>query len=301
MPATPGMPAGALSSYDDYPVIFQAADAASGLGQRFYLRALLARLLLALLAATATAFTVRIGPKQIDVFAIVTMAAFVAALAVDIVILQDRPNRVWYQGRALAESVKSLTWRYAAGGMPFPMEMSSQQADLLLLQRVRELRRDLPDLPLVPIQGDEISGPMRALRHSSLDNRKQAYLDGRIADQQGWYASKAVFHQRRAVLFRSLTLILEIAGVFGALAKAIGVFDFGLAGIAAAAVACLAAWSATRQHATNANAYSLAAHELGVVREHLRRAPDETAWATAVADAEAAISREHSTWRSSYH
>lgn len=297
MSATPG----ALSSYTDHPAVFQAADAASGLGQRFYLRALLARLLLALLAATATAFTVRIGSKQIDVFAIVTMAAFVAALAIDIVILRDRPNRDWYQGRALAESVKSLTWRYTAGGLPFPIEMSSQQVDLLFLQRLRELRRDLPDLPLGPAQDDEISGPMRVLRHGSLDDRKRAYLDGRIADQQDWYASKAVFHQRRAALFRSLTVILEVAGAFGALAKATGILDFALAGIAATAVACLAAWSATHQHATNAYAHFLAAHELALAHEHLSGAPDETVWATAVADAEAAISREHSTWRSSHH
>jgi hypothetical protein len=287
-------------SYDDHPASFQAADAASVLGQRSYLRAVLARLLLALLAAMAAAFTLRIGSKQTDIFAIVTMMAFVAALAADVMILQDRPNRIWYQARALAESVKTLTWRYVAGGLPFPADTDSQETDSLFLQRLHELRRDLPDLPLVPSQGDEITEPMRVLRHSSLDDRKRAYLNDRITDQQLWYAAKGAFHKRRAALFGSLTVILEAGGVFGALLEAIGVLNFDLAGVAAAAVACIAAWSATRQHATNANAYTLATHELGLARENLRRARDETTWVTAVADAEAAISREHSTWRSSH-
>jgi len=299
VPATPWVPAGLLLSYADHPAIFQA-DAASLHGQRSYLRAVLTRLLFALLAAAAAVFTVRIGSKRTDIFAIVTMVAFMAALAVDVMMLRDRPNRIWYQGRVLAESVKTLTWRYVTGGMPFPADMSSTQADSLFLQRLHELRRDLPDLPLVPSQGDEITEPMHALRYSSLSHRKHAYLNDRITDQQRWYTSKAEFHKKRAALFRALTIILEAVGVFGALAKATGLVNFDLAGIVAAAVASLTAWSATRQHATNANAHTLATHELGLARETLRRVQDEAAWARAVADAEAAISREHSSWRSSH-
>jgi hypothetical protein len=215
-------------------------------------------------------------------------------------VLHDRPNRIWYQGRALAESVKTLTWRYAACGAPFPADLDIRTADSLFLRRIDELRRDLPDVRLVPTRGDEISETMRALRRGLLDERRHAYLVGRIKDQQDWYAAKATFHQRRVTLYRALAVVLEVTGVLGALLKAIGVVDFDLAGIAAAAVAGLAAWSATRQHTTNANAYALATHELGLVRERLKQIVDEEEWAAAVADAEAAISREHSTWRSSH-
>ena len=91
-------------------------------------------------------------------------------------------------------------------------------------------------------------------------------------------------------------LCMEVVGIAGALAKAFGVVNFDLAGIVAATVSAFAAWTATRQHGATATAYVLASHELAVIRDLLDRDLDEHQWSAAVADAESAVSREHTMW-----
>lgn len=283
--------------HGDFPGLFQAADEASMRGQNTYLRALRMRLILSVLAAVCGAVTISFGPT--DIAALGTALFFVGALGVDALVFHSRPDQTWYQGRALAESSKTLTWRYAVGGAPFPLGLPAEKADQLFVDRLAELQGDLGGVPLLPTRAAVISDRMRALRAAPLAERAAAYLTGRIENQQSWYADKARFHQRRASLYRRLVLLCEIAGVAAALARAISVVRFDLAGIIAATVAALAAWSSARQHTTTAQAYVVATHDLGLAREQLQHRSDEAAWAAGVADTEAAISREHSTWRSS--
>jgi hypothetical protein len=284
----------------DYPGLFQAADRASMRGQRSYLRSLGARLLLAMLAAVSAAFTVRVGGAGIDAAAVVTALAFVAALVLDVSMLRARPGKAWYEGRALAESAKTLTWRYAVGAAPFPVGLAADDADRLFAERIRALQRDLPEVPMPPNRGGVISERMRRLRAAPLAERRRAYLAGRIRDQQRWYADKAEYHRRRAGLFRAVGLLLELVGVVAALAKAVGLVRFDLAGIVAAAVSGVAAWLSAHQHGTTATAYVLATNELSVIGELLGHDLPEAEWAAAVDDAEGAISREHTMWRASH-
>ncbi|RCW45843.1 uncharacterized protein DUF4231 [Halopolyspora algeriensis] len=284
--------------HHDYPGLFQAADAASLRGQRSYLRAVRARLVLSVLAATSAAITITVGVA--DIAAVGTALFFVSALGIDMLVLRGKPNEAWYQGRALAESTKTLAWRYVSGGAPFPRSLDAAEADRMFIERLGALHRDLAAVRLLPTLSAVISERMRELRAASLPERRKVYLAERIQEQQSWYADKAVFHQRRADIYQALVLSFEIAGVAAALAKAFGAITFDLSGIIAATLAAFAAWSATRQHTTTANAYIVATHDLALARERLRHCTDEHQWANAVADAEAAVSREHSTWRSSH-
>lgn len=283
---------------EDHPGLFQAADQASLTGQRRYLRAVRTRLILSVLAAVSAAFTLKV--EAVDWAAVATALCFIGTLGVEVLVLRGRPSQAWYQGRALAESTKSLTWRYVVGGQPFPPDLPPAEVDQRFTQRLEALRADLAAVQLVPTHAPAISGAMRALRTSSLPDRREAYLVGRIDDQRTWYADKALFHERRAGRYQTLTMAFEITGITGALARAFGVVPFDLAGIVAAVVAALAAWSTTRQHTATAEAYVVANHELGLIRERLNHHTTDDTWADAVADAEAAISREHSTWRSSH-
>ncbi|GGI95240.1 membrane protein [Saccharopolyspora subtropica] len=280
--------------HGDYPGLFQAADAASLHQQRSYLRGVRFRLVLTVAAAVLAAFTLRIGGAGIDVFALGTALAFVGAMVIQLALVGSRPDQVWYEGRALAESVKTLTWRYAVAAQPFPA--GDEQADVEFVKRIQAMHRDLPNVHLGPTTAPPISERMRELRAAPLAVRKEAYLTGRVLDQQDWYATKAVYHQQRARIYRTTMLVMEVVGVAGALAKATGVVDFDLAGIVAAMVSAVAAWTATRQRAATATAYVVASHELGVIRDLIDRDLDEQQWSAAVVDAESAISREHTMW-----
>lgn len=280
-------------AHEDYPGLFQAADAASVQQQRNYLRTVRFRLALTVMAAVFGAFPLA-GSSRIDAFAVCTALAFIGVMAFEMAEASNRPDRTWYESRALAESIKTLTWRYVTGAEPFPI--TSESTDDEFVDRVRGFQRDKPGVPL-PSTGLTITKAMQALRAAPLAERKEAYVSGRVRDQQQWYANKALHHQRRARIFRSAMLVMEVVGISAALAKAFTLLDFDLAGIVAASISALAAWNSTHQHGTNATAYMTASHELTMARDQIGREPDEQQWSTAVVGVEAGISREHTMWR----
>lgn len=279
-------------AHEDYPGLFQAADAASVQQQRNYLRTVRFRLALTVAAAVFGAFPLFVG-NRIDAFAVCTALAFIGVMALELAEAGNRPDKTWYESRALAESIKTLTWRYVTGAEPFPT--TSERADDEFVDRVRGLQCDKPGVPL-PSTAPTITDAMRALRAAPLAERKEAYLAGRVRDQQQWYANKALHHQRRARIFRSAMLVMEVVGIGAALAKAFIPLDFDLAGIVAAGVSALAAWNSTRQHDTTATAYVMTSHELTLVRDQIGRDLDEQQWSAAVVGAEVGISREHTMW-----
>jgi hypothetical protein len=284
----------------EMPGLFQAADGASGKGQHSYFRSTALRLALAVLAAISGAVTLEVPSRGIDAAAIVTTLAFVGVLGADVFELQTRPSVGWYQGRALAESVKTLTWRYAVGGAPFPVDLATEEAENRFLHRLRLLLRDLPSVVPAPSRAPAITTAVRELRGRSLAERRQAYLVGRINDQRDWYAGRAEEHGRRGNRIQTAGLLLEVVGVAAALCEVLRIVTFDLAGIIAAMIAALAAWMAGKQYCANATAYTLASHELAIIHTLLERPVPEAEWSELVADAEAAISREHTTWRASH-
>ena len=281
-------------AHDDYPGLFQAADAASVQQQRTYLRTVRFRLVLTVAAAACGAASIPVGAAGIDVLALGAAVAFVGVMAVELAEASSRRDRSWYASRALAESIKTLTWRYVSGAEPFTT--NSDSADSEFVERLSTLHRDMPDVPM-PSTAPTITGTMRAMRAAPLVERKQAYLTGRVIDQQDWYANKALHHQRQAGIFRTAMVIMEVVGIGGALVTAlVPSIDIDMAGIVAAAVSALAAWNSTHQNDTTATAYVQASHELNLIRERLDRDLDEQQWSDAVIDAETAISREHTMW-----
>lgn len=284
---------------EDLPGLFQAADQAAVGGQRSYLRSYGLRLVLAVVAAVCAALSLRVGAHRTDLAAIGTALAFVCILTLDIGLLSARPNRTWHEGRALAEAAKTLAWKYAICGAPFDHALTESAADARLIERTWHLQHSFPEVHLEPTTGATITDRMRELRGSAFAQRKQAYLEHRIYDQQRWYAAKSKTHRRRGNQLRTVALILEIAGISAALAKAFNTIDFDLAGVVAAAIAGIAAWSSARQDERVAAAYATTSNELALIAETIRNAGEDD-WADAIADAEEAINREHALWRASH-
>lgn len=80
-----------------------------------------------------------------------------------------------YENRLVAESVKSLSWRYAVGRAPFEVRQteSPQAADELFSQPLSGVIRDASHVPLPdPTQGThQRTEGMRALRSAPLETR----------------------------------------------------------------------------------------------------------------------------------
>jgi SMODS and SLOG-associating 2TM effector domain 1 len=144
------------------------------------------------------------------------------------------------------------------------------------------------------------SGVMREVRALPFDERRSVYLSQRIQDQEGWYAEKAASNAKRANFWTVSTVALEFAGLIGGVVKAVSEVNVDLLGVFAAAAAGATAWVQAKQHQKLATAYGVASQELATVATELEAVNDESTWARFVTEAEEAISREHTLWRSSH-
>jgi hypothetical protein len=228
--------------------------------------------------------------------------SFGSAFVVEMYLWRTRPERAWYDGRAGAESAKTLTWRFMVGGRPFEKdERSEEEVETLFLDRVREVIGALRSVPLVASvpAATQITDRMRELRSRPLDERRQAYLDWRIGDQQGWYAAKAAANEKQASRWTLLLTALEGTALLTAILMASGAFQFDFLGVGATAIGVAAAWMQARQYQTLAAAYSVAAQELAEIRSRGDLVKEEESWAEFADQSEEAISREHTLWRAS--
>jgi hypothetical protein len=286
-----------LWSRADYPALYLAASDKSRHGRNRFIRATAIRLIALITAAIGGAASWQV--RGSDVFGWIGLISFLTAIGVESYILSTHPERDWYEGRAAAESVKTLTWRYVVGSSPFDLTLPSDDVDKLFLRRLNEVLTDLGRLAIPPARpGGQITSQMRQVRALPYKERKIAYAKERVQKQRDWYGKKAKENDRKAHTLLLLTLMFELGGVIGAALKAFGVLQVDLLGIVAAGASGLAAWSQTRQYWSNARAYSVATHELASIDSEIGGV-QEADWSQFVNDAEEAISREHTLWRAS--
>ncbi|MEO8694476.1 MAG: DUF4231 domain-containing protein [Acidimicrobiales bacterium] len=295
---------------NDLPAVFRAADAATAAAQHQVVRRTQLQIA-ALIGAAAVGSLGSFRPKSGSNWASIVgadatwigIAAAGLLLGGAFIRLQGLGEfeKRWYEGRALAESAKTLAWRYAVGAVPFRLDQAD--ADKLYISRIRAIITDSDSVILrsaVRIDSSEITPAMRELRAAPLDVRRETYRVGRIDDQMTWYRTKAQHNEKRSSQWSTVALFFEAGGIFSGILLAAEVISFNLLGLVPTVGSGIIAWVKLRQHATLARAYSLTAFELSAVSSLIDSIGTEDDWARFVEDAEGAISRESTMWAASH-
>jgi hypothetical protein len=281
------------------PALFHAADRSSLAAQRRYLGVLGANLAAMIGGGVVGAWSGS-SPDVMATLNLVVAAALVFGLILTAFLLQTKPDQQWYGARAIAESVKSIAWRYMAGADPYPRALPDRQADELVLRQIGDiLRAPSPGGAALGdgAAGDEITPRMREVRSQELSARTAIYLRDRLQTQRSWYEGKARSNARAATGW-----LLAVAGAqfLGAAASVAMIrwpqFPFDVGSVLASLAAAAMAWLEARRCQELAAAYGLAAHELGLAEARARHVTGEAELAAFVADAESAISRAHTMW-----
>jgi SMODS and SLOG-associating 2TM effector domain 3/SMODS and SLOG-associating 2TM effector domain 1 len=282
----------------DFPALYRSADRESERAQRSYLRSLRVRLVALVVAAFGGALTVT-TPGGFQIGGGLAFLAFACALGAELFLATTSPLTTWYEGRAAAESAKTLAWRYMVRAEPF--DVDAPDIDKQFLAQTYSLLQDLRSISLGTGEPDahQISDKMRQVRALGFDERRKVYLADRIADQQRWYSEKARWNDRQARVWALVSIVLQIAGLIGGALKAFGWINFDLLGFLAAAAGSVMAWFEAKQHRNLATAYGIASQELASIASELPTMNSEERWAAFVSQAEEAISREHTLWRAS--
>ena len=282
----------------DFPALFRSADRESQRAQRSYLTSLRVRLGSLVVAAFGGALTLTTA-GGFQVGGGLAFLAFACALGAELFLATTSPLTTWSEGRAAAESAKTLAWRYMVRAEPF--EVDDVDVDKQFHAQTYSLLQDLRSISLGTEEpaAQQITDKMRHVRALDFNERRQVYLANRIADQQRWYSEKARWNDRRARGWVLVSIVLEIAGLIGGALKAFGWINFDLLGFLAAAAGGVMAWIEAKQHRNLATAYGIASQELASIASELPTLNGEERWAAFVAQAEEAISREHTLWRAS--
>lgn len=287
--------------HKDLPPLYHAADQSSAQQQARFLTATKFRLGAVVAAAFSGLFVWKFGPSPVDWAGVVGAICFGIALLVEVYVRTSKPERTWYEGRAAAESVKTLCWRYMMDAEPFIREQQPVEADELFLRQLDDVLDVVKDLEVVAdvTVGAQITDCMRAVRTAPLAERKKIYEQNRVGEQQAWYLQKAQWNRDRANRWSIAMLVVEAVGIVAATLKAVGSIEGDWLGLASAVVAAMSAWLQSKQHQTLATAYAVTALELASVRSRIQHQVSEADWAKFVSDAEEAFSREHTLWKAS--
>lgn len=277
----------------ELPRLHSAASQASQTEQRNYLRLLRLQLAFPLLAAT-TALLATGKPGAVAVSLL-----FLGGLAASVAMQLRRPERAWFDGRVVAESVKTLAWRFAMRVSPFSGGADDPAARTLMETRVREVLKERTEIAgriASQAAGSLVTTRMAEIRSMDWQGRRAIYLRERLHNQLGWYTKRGRENGRLARRWLWIVTGLQLMGVVLAVLRAADIVEVNVFGILSSAIGAAVAWLQAKRHQDLARSYGLAAFELGILEDKVREAVAPAEFEELVGQAEEAMSREHVAW-----
>jgi hypothetical protein len=284
----------------ELPATYRAADQSSIEAQRNYLWLVRLDLLFIVVGAIATSWSIETVTGR-TFLAIVGAVGLAISSFLTFILLVTKYDKTWFGTRAIAESTKTLAWRYMTKAETFGHELTEKNADELFCRKVEQIlqeRRNLgASLAGAAAAGDQITESMRFIRNQDMPIRKAIYLRDRIRNQQGWYAKKATSNKGSTNFWLiAISLCQLVAVVAAILLVKWPTFNLNFASILAAIAAAFLAWLQVKRHQDLVHSYGLAAHELGLILAREKHVSSNQELSLFVVDAENAISREHTMW-----
>lgn len=289
----------AIMTNDNYPSLYRCADAASLKAQATYLilhKLYLGSLVFGSVASASTA----IGSQAMNTYLNTGLAV---VLVIGLLILwamrARQDDKIWFDGRAVAESVKTVTWRFMMKAQPFHEDSSAETLFLADLKEIREARPNLWKHLAAAMNagGSAITIFMKEMRSSSLDERWNFYASARIHDQKTWYAENAKSNvDSGANWFWPIAILQVVIAALAIVQAASGGLRINPIPIVTTCAAAMVAWSQMKRHDELAQSYALAAQELEEIETIASNQASGDAFSQLVEQAENSISREHTMW-----
>ncbi len=278
-----------------YPSLYQTANSLASGAQRNFFVALGFGLFFLLAAAISSTL-----PSSTPV-AIIQTTILAANLFVTFYIGYFEPQKAWYAQRALAESIKTITWLYMMRAEPY--DIPNTEARQLFLVRLKGILKEnssvFKESPMKE-GANQISKFMENIRDKSLDERKRFYKQKRIADQLGWYKEKSNFNQKKDTYFFRLLIAITLAAIFFSILK-IWRPSYQFSDVFITFASLIMVWVQAKRYKELSATYSLTTYEIGLISEKFVVSTSEEEFSAFINDAESAFSREHTQWLARYH
>ncbi len=284
----------------DFPNYFQASDYASTESQGYYLNIIRIDLLSMIIASVFTVYNYKQAESKFYIY-IIAGFLMMLSLILTLVLKSKKYEDIWYQGRALAESCKTLTWRFVTCSEYFESTFSEFEVKERFVSRIKELANEFSELSKVldtrksnlPV----ITDKMLELRKKSSIERKVYYIKYRIEDQKKWYSGKAEYNNVKYNQWFWFIIIVQFTALVCIGSMIINPSnDFNFVGLFTTIASSALSWLQLKQHQELKQAYTTATQELNFIVTLSEKVTNDEELTKFVLDSENAISREHTLW-----
>lgn len=281
-------------THEDYPALFLDADAASNKYQASFLRFIRGEYFMLFLASI---FSMSFLSSVL--YYLLYAGVFFVGLFILVFRAGSKPEQWWYRCRALAESVKTLSWRYMMRAAPF--DDNSASARLKFRDELHALFRENRDTAQRITNdwsgNDQITTAMDSVRSLSVDDRKTFYLTHRVDEQRFWYNRKSRINRNSALAWVAVSGAAYVfAGCLTLARIALPSWQYWPIEPLIVVAASIVGWMQIKKFNELAAAYTVTAHEIGLIRPMADVVVSEQEFSEFVNDAEKAFSREHTLW-----
>lgn len=284
----------------DYPSLYRAANKASLAAQKTYLILMGLDLTFMTIAALLSVYSFQATDKKEWVY-LVGSLILVLGLILTLILKLKKFEDTWYQGRALAESVKTLTWKFISGSEGFEISIQGSPAQELFVNRIAELAKKFNDytkhFDSKILTQPTITPEISERRNKNFQDRKSFYVEHRINEQKEWYANKAKFNDKRHTTWFVIILLSQLFAIISSyyLIK-FPDSNWNMVGLFTTLASVGIAWLQLKHHQELKQAYTTAVIELKFIEDKSSSILSEQDLARYVFDSENAISREHTLW-----
>ncbi|WP_192938350.1 DUF4231 domain-containing protein [Flagellimonas hadalis] len=284
----------------DFPNYYQAADNISIKSQKAYLNIIRFDLISMIFAALLAIYSFQDVNQKFWIYCFTGLLLLVG-LILTIVLKSKKYEDVWYQGRALAESSKTLTWRFITCAEYFEQSLDLNTVKERFIERIREVANEFKDLSSSmdskTLNQEIITSKMLEVRNLSMNERKEYYIKNRIEDQQNWYSKKAEWNKGRY----NFWFWIILASQFFAIVSVVILMNnpdnnWNIVGLLTTIASSAISWLQIKQHQEQKQAYTTASEELNFIKELSYNINSEKQLSEFILDSENAISREHTLW-----
>lgn len=281
----------------DLPALYKSADSTSNSSQKKYFIGIGSYLILILLATFFT-FVSDNSPNQTS--RIISAVLFFITLAIMVWLKVTKPDDIWYNARAVAESVKTRAWRWMLKASPYE---DSEDPKVMSREFVKDLtsifseNKSLVGKLNLNQNGDSaITEKMIDIRALPLAERLSVYRENRIINQELWYFRKArdnKFYGQvwfgLTILTHSMAILLLLINIANPeLKMPIEIVAVGASGILT--------WLQAKKHNELASSYTLTFHEIMLIKSEVVHISTQEELSTYIINCENAFSREHTQW-----
>jgi hypothetical protein len=279
----------------DYPAIYKEADNISNKTQRNYLMIL--KTFLCMLVVSSVLFTYF---DSILVIKIINAVISLMIVVFSFVFRFYNFQGIWYNARAVAESIKTISWRYAIKAEPY--DIADDDAKRLFLKTIKhiiDMNHDFQKC-IAAEYGNQQSIPenMISIRQLPFNERLDFYHRYRVIEQRDWYIRKSKFNKERSNLFFCLLIIISgILSVLVFLSFSIKINNFVFpVSILLAVISVLFTWVQTKKYKELDKTYALTSYEINFIETQKDDVKSDKSLSEYVDNSENAFSREHTQW-----